>query len=148
MDSLFNVEDNTSIQDRINKLTADSKPLWGKMNVSQMLAHLQPTMLVSFGELELKGGIMGFLFGKIAKKKIVTKEPFKQNIPTLKQFKVVPKDFETERNALLTCLNRFKTEGPKIFTTKPHPFFGKLTVEEWNMLQWKHLDHHLQQFGV
>ena len=148
MDSLFNLEDNNSIQYRINKLTPDSKPLWGKMNVSQMLAHLQPTMQVSFGELELKGGIMGFLFGKIAKKKIVTKEPFKQNIPTLKQFKVVPKDFETEKNALLSYLNRFKTEGPKIFTTKPHPFFGKLTVEEWNMLQWKHLDHHLRQFGV
>lgn len=148
MGSLFNAEDNNSIQERINKLTPDSKPLWGKMNVSQMLAHLQPTMLVSFGELDLKGGLMGFLFGKMAKKKIVTEEPFKQNIPTLKQFKVVPGDFETEKNTLLSYVNRLKTEGPKIFTTKPHPFFGKLTVEEWNMLQWKHLDHHLRQFGV
>ena len=148
MGSLFNAEDNNSIQERINKLTPDSKPVWGKMNVSQMLAHLQPTMLVSFGELELKGGLMGFLFGKVAKKKIVTEKPFKQNIPTLKAFKVSPKDFETEKNTLLNYVARFKTKGAKIFTSKPHPFFGRLTTTEWDMLQWKHLDHHLRQFGV
>jgi len=28
-----------------------------------------------------------------------------------------------------------------------HPFFGPLTNEEWNALQWKHLSHHLRQFG-
>jgi Protein of unknown function (DUF1569) len=148
MDSLFNAEDNNSIQQRINKLAPDAKPLWGKMNVSQMLAHLQPTMLVSFGELKLKRGLMGFLFGKVAKKKIVNEQPFKQNIPTLKEFKVAGKDFEAEKNKLLFYVDRVKTEGPKIFTSKPHPFFGKLTAEEWNMLQWKHLDHHLRQFGV
>jgi hypothetical protein len=148
MDSLFNAEDNNSIQERINKLTPDAKPLWGKMNVSQMLAHLQPTMLVSLGELQLKGGLMAILFGKIAKKRIVTEQPFKQNIPTLKAFKVAPKDFETEKNTLLSYVNRFKTEGTKVITTKPHPFFGPLKIEEWDMLQWKHLDHHLRQFGV
>jgi hypothetical protein len=70
MGSLLNNEDNNSVQERINKLTPDIKPLWGKMNVSQMLAHLQPTMLVSFGELKLKGGLMGFLLGKLLKRKL------------------------------------------------------------------------------
>ena len=124
MDSLFNAEDNNSIQYRINKLTPDSKPLWGKMNVSQMLAHLQPTMLVSFGELELKGGIMGFLFGKIAKKKIVTKEPFKQNIPTLKQFKVVPGDFETEKIRCFLMLIVSKRKAQKLSLQNLILFFG------------------------
>ncbi len=30
----------------------------------------------------------------------------------------------------------------------PHPFFGNLNSEEWDTLNWKHLDHHLRQFGV
>ena len=94
------------------------------MNVSQMLAHLQPTMLVSFGELELKGGIMGFLFGKIAKKKIVTKEPFKQNIPTLKQFKVVPGDFETEKIRCFLMLIFSKRKAQKLSLQNLILFFG------------------------
>lgn len=48
MGSLFNAEDNNSIRKRINKLTPDSKPLWGKMNVSQMLAHLQTCDVCQF----------------------------------------------------------------------------------------------------
>jgi hypothetical protein len=60
MDSLFNAADNNSIQERINKLIPDAKPLWGKMNVSQMLAHLQPAMVIRFGKLQLKGtGLIG-----------------------------------------------------------------------------------------
>ncbi|MFD1127776.1 DUF1569 domain-containing protein [Paenibacillus provencensis] len=31
--------------------------------------------------------------------------------------------------------------------TNPHPFFGKLTSEEWSIGLYKHLDHHLKEFG-
>jgi len=148
MKSLFNTEENNLKKERINKLTPHSQPLWGKMNVSQMLAHMQAPMLVSFGELKLKGGLMGFLFGKMAKKQMLMDKPFKKSMPTMKEFKVAEKDFETEKNTLLSYIDRFVTEGPKIITKLPHPFFGKLTLEEWDILQWKHLDHHLRQFGV
>lgn len=147
MQSLFNVNDNDLIQERINKLTPGTKALWGKMTVSQMLAHLQPTMLLSLGELRLKRSLMGRFVGEKVKKKIVTPEPFTQNIPTLAAFKVPAKDFETEKIALLNSINRFK-EGPSVVSKRPHPFFGQMASEEWDMLQWKHLDHHLRQFGV
>jgi hypothetical protein len=29
-----------------------------------------------------------------------------------------------------------------------HFIFGAMTMEQWNALQWKHIDHHLRQFGV
>ncbi len=148
MQSLFNMQDNNSIQERINKLTPETKPLWGKMNVSQMMAHLQPTMLLSFGELKLKKSILAFFFGKTARKKIVNETPFTVGLPTLKAFKITPKDFETAKNELLNSVNRCKVEGAGIMTKKPHPFFGSLSTREWDMLQWKHLDHHLRQFGV
>ena len=153
MKRLFDPEENNFIKVRINKLTPSSRPLWGKMNVSQMLAHLQAPMSVAFGQLKLKGGLMGFLFGKIAKKQILLDKPFKKNLPTMKEFKFAAKDFAekdfvSEKNILLSYVDRFITEGPEIITNKTHPFFGKLTLEEWDTLQWKHLDHHFRQFGV
>ena len=153
MKRLFDPEENNLIKERINKLTPDSRPLWGKMNVSQMLAHLQAPMSVAFGQLKLKGGLMAFLFGKIAKKQILLDKPFKKNLPTVKEFKFTQKyfaekDFIKEKNILLSYVDRFITEGPGVITGKKHPFFGDLTLEEWDTLQWKHLDHHFRQFGV
>jgi hypothetical protein len=148
MKRLFDPGENNLIKKRINNLTPDSQPLWGKMNVSQMLAHLQQPMLVAFGQLKLKGGLLGFLFGKMAKKQMLMDKPFKHNMPTIKEFKVAEKDFVREKNILLSYVDRFITEGPGVITGKKHPFFGDLTLEEWDTLQWKHLDHHFRQFGV
>ena len=73
-------------------------------------------------------------------------QPFKKHLPTDKSFIMKEiKDFELEKKKLLDMLNRF-TEANMI--DEPHPFFGKLTKEQWSKGTWKHLDHHLQQFGV
>ncbi|MBK0378253.1 hypothetical protein [Mucilaginibacter segetis] len=70
MESIFNEADNKKLIDRINRLTPASRALWGKMNVSQMLAHSQMPVKIAFEEIQLKGGLMGLLFGKMAKKKL------------------------------------------------------------------------------
>ena len=45
-------------------------------------------------------------------------------------------------------VDRFGVAGPSGLTSLPHPFFGPLSSEEWQALQWRHLDHHLRQFGA
>jgi hypothetical protein len=45
-------------------------------------------------------------------------------------------------------IDRFVASGPAGCTNHPHSFFGRLTPEEWAILMYKHLDHHLRQFGV
>ena len=148
MESIFNPGVNAVIIGRINKLTPSTPALWGKMNVSQMLAHCQVPVRMAFGELEARGGIFALLFGKMAKKNIVSEHPFKHNLPTMNEARIKnDRDFETEKTALIECVKRF-TAGPDVLTKKPHPFFGPLTVDEWNTLQYKHVDHHLRQFGV
>jgi hypothetical protein len=85
----------------------------------------------------------------MAKKQLLADKPFKQNLPTAPQFMV--KDygvFESEKQKLTAMINKFQQGGPGKLSQDPHPFFGKLTVDEWDQLQWKHLDHHLRQFGV
>jgi hypothetical protein len=149
MKSFFNPADNDELITRINKLNPDTKPEWGKMKASQMLAHCQVPLKVAIGESKLKRGLMGLLFGKIAKKQLMKAEDFKRNLPTAPSF--VVKDervFEDEKNNLISLVKKVKDKGVASLTVNPHPFFGKLTENEWDTLQWKHLDHHLRQFGV
>jgi Protein of unknown function (DUF1569) len=145
--NLFDPAVKQDIINRINKLAPDSKAQWGKMNVSQMLAHLQVPIGVAEGTHHLKRSFIGFLFGRMAKPILYNDKPFKRNLPTDKSFIMTGsgKEFETEKKKLLEMINSF-TEANMVDT--PHPFFGKMTKEQWSIGTWKHLDHHLQQFGV
>jgi hypothetical protein len=81
------------------------------------------------------------------KSKLWDDQPYKQNLPTSPSFITYgsEKDFEKEKQGLLIMVNRF-TEA-NILSDR-HPVFGKLTKENWSKATWKHIDHHLQQFGV
>jgi hypothetical protein len=150
MKSIFNKTDNQELIDRINKLSPSSKAQWGKMNVSQMLAHCQHPLRVAYGEMKLKRGLMSFLFGKMVKNKLVKDEkPFDKGNPTAPEFLVPGQfDFETEKQKLVAIIKRFGEQGPSKLSKDPHPFFGKMTEKEWDVLSWKHMDHHLRQFGA
>lgn len=118
------------------------------MTAVQMLAHCQAPFRVASGQLRLKRALIGRLFGKLAKKKYVTSDtPFGHNSPTDPRFLFLgAHDFESEQSELLELVKRFGETGA--ITRDPHPFFGPMTAEEWDRLLWKHLDHHLRQFGV
>jgi hypothetical protein len=132
---------------RINKLTPDSKGLWGKMNVSQMLAHVQVPIGVAQGSHKLKRTLFGRIVGPLAKPILYSNKPFKRSLPTDPSFNMLgnEKNFETEKQKLLTMINNFSEES---IVNETHTFFGKLTKEQWSIGTWKHMDHHLQQFGV
>ncbi len=148
MKSVFNENDNNELIARINRLTPETQPLWGKMSVAQMLGHCQRAVEVGTGLLELRRTAMGFIFGRVALKQLMNK-PIAKNIPTEKSF-VIPTsvDFEPERQKLIESYKALAEHGAGHITHKKHPYFGTLTTEEWDTLLWKHLDHHLQQFGV
>jgi hypothetical protein len=135
------------IINRVNKLTADTKPLWGKMNVAQMLAHIQMPMGIGLGDHTIKTNFVLRTLGGMMKSFIYNDKPFKRNLPTAKSFimTVHQKEFETEKRKALDMITRFTPENIR---DKKHPVFGKLTQEQWGLANWKHIDHHLQQFGV
>jgi len=144
--NLFDPGVKSAIISRINKLTPGSKALWGKMNVAQMLAHCQKPLGVATGKHSLKGNFFMKLIGPLFKKKLYEDKPFKKNLPTDKSFIVVnPGEFEKEKAALIDMIGSFSETN---MSDAPHPFFGKLTKEQWSLGTWKHLDHHLSQFGV
>jgi len=149
MPSLYQSTDLAAFQQRLRSLRPDSKAQWGKMDVAQMLAHCQWPLMLATGERTLKRGLIGVLFGGLAKRKLTSPAPFGRNLPTAPEFRVRDvREFVPERDKVLELVQRFGARGPAGVPKEPHPFFGPLTAAEWDTLQWKHLDHHLRQFGA
>lgn len=149
MEDIFKRDDNLNIVDRLNRLTPESQPLWGKMTVSQMLVHCQKPIDVLTGKLRLKGGLLGFLFGKMAKNNFLKMRGFGKNAPTHPKFKIKSDpNFEAEKELLVSMVEMLGNLGTDSIAIDKHPFFGPMTHEEWGSLMYLHLDHHLKQFGV
>lgn len=149
MKSLFDPKTLDEMLSRLRSLSNDSERKWGKMSVAQMLAHCQTPMCLAIGDVKLKRSLLGKLIGRMIKGKVVGPKPFKQGLPTDARFVVKDeRDFATEHTALSALVERYAAGGPDGISKDPHPFFGPMTPEEWDALMWKHLDHHLQQFGA
>jgi len=144
---LFDPSVKQEIIDRVNKLTAQTQRQWGKMNVSQMLAHVQMPILIAFGTHQPKGSFLLRLIGPLFKSKLWDENPYKHSLPTDPTFIMTnsEKEFEREKSALLELIDKFSNET---LVSEKHPVFGKLTKDNWSKATWKHLDHHLKQFGV
>lgn len=151
MASVFHSGDVHVLMNRITNLNPDSQPRWGKMQVGEMLAHLNVMYEMTFEpeKYPKPGGIMKYFLRWFVKPKVTNDEPYKRNMPTAKSFKIAHKtDFEAERTRLLKYLQRVLELGDSHFQNKESHSFGKLTAGEWNNMFYKHLDHHLSQFGV
>lgn len=132
--------------DRINNLRPSSQRVWGTMDVAQMLAHVQRPLGVAIGTHQLKGNIIMRMLSPFIRKQLYNDTPYRRNLPTDKTFKIADhREFERERQQLLTMIDSFSEDT---ITKKPHPYFGHFTVEQWSKMNWKHIDHHLHQFGV
>ncbi len=145
--NLFDPAVKQAIIDRFNQLTPQSQPLWGKMNVAQMLVHVQLPVGIAFGTHQPKGSFLLRLIGPLFKSKLWDNKPWKHGLPTDPTFIVtgMEKDFEKEKSNLLGMLTKFSEAA---IVGEKHPIFGKMTKENWSKATWKHLDHHLKQFGV
>lgn len=135
---------------RINHLTPESQPFWGKMSVGQMLAHCSVAYEYVFDKENKKPkGLKKFIMVKIIKPMIIGDKPYKKNGPTSSDFKITtPKEFEVEKKKLIDYLEQTQTAGEDYFDNKESHSFGVLTKSEWSKMFYKHLDHHLSQFGV
>lgn len=150
MKYIFDVVVTTEIINRINQLTPTTKNLWGKMNVSKMLAHCTVTYEMVYTDKYPKpNAFKRFLLKTFVKKAVVSDKPYPKNGRTAPQFIITStREFEEEKKKLVEYLKKTQTLGEGYFDNKESHSFGKLTKREWNNLFYKHIDHHLTQFGV
>jgi hypothetical protein len=149
MKSLFDLSCATEIRNRIEFLRPDSEKQWGKMNVAQMLAHCSAWMEMAAGLKSPPRSFVGRIFGKMAKKSVLGEKPIGRNMPSEKSLIMQDeRNFAAEQQRLLDWVDLFSTGGPEQSTTHPHCFFGSMSPNEWAIMGYKHLDHHLRQFGA
>ncbi len=145
--NLFDPAVKKDIINRIHKLTPQTQRQWGKMDVAQMLAHVQLPIAIAYGTHQPRGSFLLRLIGPLFKSKLWDEKPYKQGLPTDPTFIMTgtSKNFEKEKASLLDMINRF---SETTVVGEKHPIFGKMNKENWSKATWKHLDHHLRQFGV
>ena len=135
---------------RIDKLSINTRNQWGKMDVSQMIAHCNVSYDMAFNENYKKSSpILRFILKNLAKKGLVNESPLKKNSSTASEMIIkTPKVFNEEKGKLISNVNNLVAKGENYFHLKDHPGFGVMTKQEWNNFYYKHLNHHLTQFGV
>ncbi|WP_010520234.1 DUF1569 domain-containing protein [Aquimarina agarivorans] len=145
MKSIFDPKAKEEIIDRIHKLSENSHAQWGKMNAGQMLWHCQFPLKIAIKNENLGNGKF---FMKLFKKTLYSDQPFKKKLPTDKRLIALEqKNFTSEKTELLDLIEQTHQLKNRI-EWNPHPLFGTFTQEQWGILEYKHLDHHLTQFGV
>ncbi|WP_293303877.1 DUF1569 domain-containing protein [Pedobacter sp. UBA5917] len=150
MKNIFEPAVTGEITERINQLSPSTAQLWGKMNVAQMLAHCNVSYELVYDDIHPKPGpFTRFLLKTLVKNKVVNEKPYPKNNQTAPQFIIKgEKDFEKEKSRLIAYINKTQQLGESHFDGKASHSFGALTKTEWNNMFYKHLDHHLNQFGV
>lgn len=148
--NIFTKSVSEEIIGRINALTPSTQGNWGKMSVSQMLAHCSVSYELIYENKHPKpNAFMKFILKLLVKNKVVSEEPYPQNGQTAPQFVVKEdKDFEVEKNRLINYIRKTQELGENYFDGKESHSFGALNITEWNNMFYKHLNHHLTQFGV
>lgn len=147
MKSIFDDVQRAALIERVQRVTTDARPRWGKMNVEQMLAHLVESMRMAAGEVKPKPKNLLIRFPPLWQLAVYW-------IPWPKGSPTAPELLPAERRAiddskrdLLRLIDDVGARGDR--TDWPqHPAFGNLGRKGWGVLGWRHLDHHLRQFGV
>lgn len=149
MKTLYEKETVDEVLSRIDQLQPAAQRQWGKMDVAQMMAHCSAALDMATGDLNLPRMFIGRVLGPVVKPVFTNEKPFSKNNPTDKKLVISDgRDFAREQEQLKFRIKRFHAAGESKCTRHPHPFFGSLTPQQWARGMYKHLDHHLRQFGA
>ncbi|HET7892523.1 MAG TPA: DUF1569 domain-containing protein [Candidatus Sulfotelmatobacter sp.] len=149
MKNLFQREALEETLARIDLLQPAAQRQWGKMDVAQMLAHCSLALDMASGRINPPRILIGRLIGPLVKSVYTNEKPFSQNNPTDPKLVISDqRDFLREQEQLKQKLRQFYEGGEAQCTRHAHPFFGALTPQDWSRGMYKHMDHHLRQFGV
>lgn len=150
MKNIFDRSVSNEVIARINKLKPDTKPLWGKMSVEEMLAHCNVTYELVYDNIHPKNNAFKkWLLKTFVKNMVVGEKPYKKNSRTAPEFLITTsKNFQEEKQRLIAYIEKTQQLGSEYFEGRESHSFGKLKTTEWNNMFYKHLDHHLNQFGV
>jgi hypothetical protein len=148
MSSAWDPSIRSAFVERAGKLTANARPLWGKMTPSGMMAHLNDSLRMAFGDLPCKSKNLPLRYKPI-RRLIIYYLPMPKSAPTAPELiaRCSAASLDDERQTFAQLLERCGSMTPASRFGE-HPAFGDLNYDEYGALIWKHTDHHLRQFGL
>jgi Protein of unknown function (DUF1569) len=149
MKSIFEQQVFEETVNRIEGLSPSATRQWGKMSAAQMCEHCARAAEMALGRGRQKQILLGKLIGWTVRKRFVGEEPFQKNGPTGPDFIIHDEpDFAATKLRLVGIVRELHVMGEAGTDGHVHGFFGPMSGEEWGITQYKHLDHHLRQFGA
>ncbi|MEK7854797.1 MAG: DUF1569 domain-containing protein [Acidobacteriota bacterium] len=149
MKTVFDAATRNELTERLGRLSPDSERQWGKMSVAQAMEHMARALEMGMGKKPMKQILPGKLFSWFFRKEFLGEAPFKKNRPTGPDFIVKEEpDFDATRIRVTQLIKEFHNLGESGTDGNIHGFFGSLTGKQWGETQYKHVDHHLRQFGL
>jgi hypothetical protein len=148
MPTMLDASTRDGILARLDLLRPDAPAQWGTMNATQMLAHVGDALRMTLGELAVRPKNVPVMRLLPIKKLMLYVLPFPKNAPTAKELRSrAPQSFDRELDDVKQLVRRLDPQqgGGR---AAAHPLFGAMTATDWGRLGFKHLDHHLRQFGV
>ena len=143
--------DISEIIPKLDKLTSETKPLWGEMSSQRMVEHLTDTIKIASGKIKFPL--------EIPEDKIEKMQAFLDSDKPMARGIVVPfakKDEALRNEEIELAIDEFLLEwldfdehyAENESRTEAHPYYGQLNYEQWCRLHSKHLTHHFEQFGI
>jgi hypothetical protein len=151
MKTWFDPRDRAAILQRVERLTADRVPRWGRMNAQEAICHLADLVRVALNEKRCEP--LGLpLSWPVISTFIVWIMPWPKGVDTAPELRpglgmTSPTEFDRDRRELVALLQRF-SDHPVDRAFGPSPAFGPMGRASWGRFMWRHLDHHLRQFGL
>jgi hypothetical protein len=151
--SLFDPDLAQEIKERVANLHPESARQWGDMDAVQILAHCTCGLEMAMGVINPKrapfpANVLGLMIKPLV---FGDDKPMRQRSPSAPELfreRSMVGGFEEERAHLIATIDHFVARGAAVCSQHPHPFFGRLKPQQWAILMYKHLDHHLRQFNA
>ncbi|MFN8547103.1 MAG: DUF1569 domain-containing protein [Candidatus Eisenbacteria bacterium] len=144
--TLLNETDRARILDRLRRVRKDSAPAWGTLTAPRMLCHLGDQMRVALGDAPTRP--THNLLTRLLLKNLVVNTGMaapRGKVQTAPEMLLsAPSSWDEDLATCLALAERVARGEARAV----HPAFGPLSSAEWGRLCYKHLDHHLTQFGA
>ena len=151
MKSVYTPQHLAELIARIDTLSPESRRRWGRMTVHQAVCHLNDFLKASLGDRPLAQRPVGLSRRILSFIAFTLPLPWPKGLPTSPEVDAErggtpPATFEVDVRELKALLERFaRTEGKGL---GPHYAWGEMGRGAWGRYGYRHVDHHLRQFGA
>jgi hypothetical protein len=122
------------------------------MSAHQMVCHLSDSFLAAMGQRSVSSASNLLTRTLVRRIALHTALPWPKGVKTLPEVDqeiggTRPVEFGRDVEQLVSFIETFGAP-PCDFDWQVHPIFGRLSEREWLHWGYRHVDHHLRQFGL